>query len=82
MIKRFIIKTNEWYESLPEIKGRLFYLSIIFIPYTLILFLTPFSGVTPSMLSLTWVFLVAMWRTSYFWIKDWENIKKGQKNDI
>lgn len=79
MIKKFIFKTNEWYENLPKIKGGVFYFLLIFIPYTLsfIMIDHPYS----SIYGLSWVFMVAMWRASYIWIKDWENIKNN-KNDI
>ena len=68
MIKKFIYKTNVWYESLNNIKGGIFYLSLIFIPY-LVLFLTlskPYYLIFP----LLWVFIVALWRMSYSMLKE------------
>lgn len=75
MIKKFIIKSNEWYEGLPKVKGELFYLSLIFIPYLLILFLVPLSGIKPTLLAMSWMLLVAIWRVAYSWIIDWDRIK-------
>ena len=82
MIKKIIIKTNEWYEGLPNIKGDLFYLSLCFIPYILILFLISFddvsdpNGIYPTLIGFMWLLSVAMWRVSYKYIKELENIKK------
>jgi len=72
MIKKFIIKTNEWYESLPTTKGGLFYIGLIFIPYIIL-----FLSISPewNFLSLLWPFSVAMWRFSYNAIKEFQ----GQK---
>jgi len=76
MIKKFIYKTNIWYENLNNIKGGIFYLSLIFIPYS-ILFLTlskPYYLIFP----LLWVFIVGLWRMSYSMLKEWENIKNNR----
>lgn len=71
---KFIIKTNEWYESLSNIKAGLFYLSLIFVPYLILLFtLTdPYFAYMP----LVWVFIVALWRASYGWIIELRKIKE------
>ena len=79
MIKKLIIKSNEWYERLPKIKGDLFYLSLVFIPYFLLMFFLPLEGKWPIICGIIWVFLVALWRTIYVWIKDWERI--NNQND-
>lgn len=66
MIK-FILRTNKWYESLPERSGSLFYMALIFIPY-IILMITlnkPYYN-----LSIVWPFLVGIWRFSYKILKD------------
>ncbi len=72
MIKNFIIKTNVWYENLPNIKGDIFYLSLIFIPYIILM-------ITLSdrwhLLSLAWPFSVALWRFSFKVIKDIKGLK-------
>ena len=68
MIK-FIKITTEWYESLTEIKGLLFYMSLIFIPYVILMLTLP----KPYYLfSIFWPFLVAIWRFSYQVIKDFD----------
>lgn len=67
MIK-FIKLTNQWYESLTEIKGFIFYLSLIFIPYCLLMIFLPKPYYYFSML---WPFSVALWRFSYQIIKDY-----------
>lgn len=72
MISRFIIKTNKWYERLPTLKGSLFYIGLIFIPY---LILTFTISDTFYKSPLIWIFLVALWRTSYFWILDYKKLK-------
>lgn len=61
MIK-FIKVTNQWYESLSEIKGSLFYLALVFVPY-IILMLT--LNKPYYYLSIIWPVLVALWRFSY-----------------
>lgn len=61
MIK-FIKKTNQWYESLSELKGSLFYIGLIFIPYA-ILMLT--LNKPYFYFSIFWPALVALWRFSY-----------------
>lgn len=73
MISKFIIKTNEWYESLSSIKGGLFYMGLIFIPYSILIFTLP----SPYYLSLplVWIFIVALWRLVYSYILDYRNIK-------
>lgn len=80
MIK-FIIKTNQWYESLSNIKSGIFYLSLIFVSYLILLFSLrdPYFQFMP----LTWVFLVALWRASYGWIIELRKIKaiKQKENE-
>ena len=66
MIK-FIKRTNEWYESLTEMKGSIFYLSLVFVPYILIMLLAPSPY---NRLALIWCLLVAIWRVSYSFLKN------------
>jgi len=78
MISKFIIKTNEWYEKLPNLKGSIFYISLIFIPYISLFFISAvfwprFFYAVP----ITWVFMVAMWRASYQWIIEFRKNKKS-----
>jgi hypothetical protein len=65
MIK-FIKYTNEWYESLSEVKSSVFYLSLVFIPYIALMILLnkPYNTI-----SIIWPVLVAIWRLSYKIIK-------------
>ncbi len=67
----FIRKTNQWYESLPEVKGSLFYLALIFVPYCLLMFLlmTFFVDKPYYLISILWPVLVSIWRLSYQLIK-------------
>ena len=69
MIK-FIKVTNQWYESLSEIKGSIFYLSLVFIPYVLLMIFLPKPLYLSSVL---WPLFVAIWRFSYILIKDFGN---------
>ena len=41
IMKKLIIKSNQWYESLPDMKGFIFYLSLIFIPYVILMLTLP-----------------------------------------
>ena len=61
MIK-FIKITNKWYESLPNTKGMIFYICLVFIPY-IILMLT--LNKPYFYFSIIWPALVALWRFSY-----------------
>lgn len=66
-MRKFLTITNKWYESLSEIKGAIFYLSLIFIPYCLLMFFLP----PPYYLfSIMWPFLVSIWRWAYILIKE------------
>jgi hypothetical protein len=67
IMKRLIIKSNQWYESLPDMKGSLFYLALIFIPYVILMLTLPKPYYYFSMM---WPLLVAIWRFSYQIIKD------------
>lgn len=62
----FIRKTNQWYESLSNIRGSIFYLSLIFIPYILLMIFLPKPY---YLLSMLWPIFVAIWRLSYQVIK-------------
>lgn len=81
MIK-FIIKTNEWYEKLPGIKGDLFYLSLLIIPYITLLITIPmiyhgkYTQVFSPMIAITWPLLVGLWRLSYSIIIDLKKRKE------
>lgn len=69
----FIVKTNQWYESLSDLKGFIFYLSLVFLPYVaLMLFLNkPYFY-----FSIFWPVLVALWRLSYkIYNEVWEKKK-------
>jgi hypothetical protein len=69
-MKKLIIKSNQWYESLSMRKGFLFYFSLIFVPYVILMLTLP----KPYYLfSIFWPFLVAIWRFSYQIIKDLDN---------
>jgi hypothetical protein len=71
-MKKLIIKSNQWYESLSLRKGLLFYMSLIFIPYTILMLTLP----KPYYLfSIGWPFLVAIWRFSYQVITDLDRYK-------
>jgi hypothetical protein len=74
MIKRFIYKTNEWYIRLPEIKGGIFYISLMLFPYC---FLVIFLNALWAML---WIFLLSLWRLSYDWFKIVDEYKKNKNN--
>jgi hypothetical protein len=66
-MKKLIIKSNQWYEALSMRKGFLFYFSLVFIPYVILMLTLP----KPYYLfSIGWPFLVAIWRFSYQIIKD------------
>ncbi len=73
---RFIIKSNEWYEKLPELKGFIFYLSLIFIPYTILLILV--QGVHGNICAIFWPLIVALWRMSYKLLVDFKKIKESK----
>lgn len=62
----FIRKTNQWYESLSNIRGSIFYLSLVFIPYILLMIFLPKPY---YLLSILWPTFVAIWRLSYQLIK-------------
>ncbi len=82
MISRFIIKTNQWYEKLPGIKGDLFYLAIIIIPYISIFFIVDSFSIIPkfsSLPSMMWVVVVVLWRLSYKLIMEFKSIQKIKK---
>ena len=79
MIKRFIYKTNEWYLKLPEIKGGFIYLGLILIPYS---FLVIFAN---AIWGMSWILMLALWRSSYSWLKVWDEHKiqrKREKNNF
>lgn len=69
-MKNFIIKTNQWYESLPTTTGGIFYLSLTLIPHIILTLMT-----NNHPLSFLWVFSVAIWRISYEFFKDMERGK-------
>lgn len=71
-MKKLIIKSNQWYESLSLRKGLLFYMSLIFIPYTILMLTLP---TTYHLFSIGWPLLVAIWRFSYQIIKDLDRYK-------
>ena len=66
-IKSIIIKSNQWYESLTDMKGFIFYLSLTFIPYVILMLTLPKPY---NLFSIGWPLLVAIWRFSYQIIKD------------
>jgi len=73
-IANLIVKSNQWYENLPDKKGSLFYNSLVFIPYALItfglIFIMPSkSGIFECSMGLCWILLVCLWRLSFDWIK-------------
>lgn len=73
MISKFIIKTNEWYENLSDLKGGLLYLGLVFIPYFLIDLITISlaSSVTlTALLPMLWILLVISWRMSFKLLKN------------
>ena len=72
-MKKLIIKSNQWYEALSMRKGFLFYFSLVFIPYVILMLTLP----TPyHLFSIVWPFLVAIWRFSYQVITDLDRYKK------
>jgi hypothetical protein len=72
-MKKLIIKSNQWYEALPDMKGFIFYFSLVFIPYVILMLTLP----KPYYLfSIGWPFLVAIWRFSYQVITDLDRYKK------
>lgn len=81
MIK-FIIKTNEWYEKLPGIKGDLFYLALVIIPYTVVFWTVPmiwdskYNQVLAPMLAMICPLVVGTWRLSYSIIMDLKKRKE------
>ena len=83
MIK-FIIKTNEWYEKLPGIKGDLFYLALILIPYSIIFWAVPmvyhgkYSQVFAPMIAMIFPMMVGLWRLSYSIIIDLKKRKEAK----
>ena len=58
LIKNFITKTNEWYEKLPDLTGFIFYLSLILIPYSILVSMN-------IVYSFIWLVAVIAWRVSY-----------------
>ena len=81
LVVRFITKTNEWYEALSGLKGEMFYLGLCFIPYFIIgisLSFTTTRSIVITGLSIMWIFLVGLWRLSFFLIKDYREYKNKQ----
>ncbi len=69
-LTRFIIQSNKWYEDLPSIKGGLFYIGLVFIPYAILIF--TIKNTFGSFFALSWILIVIIWRSLYKLI----NIKK------
>lgn len=61
-MNKLIIKSNEWYESLPELKGSLFFLALVLVPYVLLMI---FLNKPYYNFSIVWPVLVGLWRFSY-----------------
>jgi len=60
-MKKFILKTNEWYEGLKFPFGGLFYLFLVFLPFITLHKIFPEKAILP----LIWILLVIFWRASY-----------------
>lgn len=71
-MKKLIIKSNQWYESLSIRKGSLFYMALIFIPYAILMLTLPKPY---YYFSIGWPLLVAIWRFSYKVITDLDRYK-------
>lgn len=66
-MKKFIIKTNEWYESLPKTTGELFYLFLLIAPFITLFCILPIDLLSMSYL---WPLLVIIWRLSFDLLKE------------
>jgi hypothetical protein len=73
-MKKLIIKSNQWYEALSMRKGFLFYFSLVFIPYVILMLTLPKPYYYFSMV---WPLLVGIWRFSYQVITDLDRYKKA-----
>jgi hypothetical protein len=71
-MKKLIIKSNQWYEALSMRKGFLFYFSLVFIPYVILMLTLPKPY---YFFSMVWPLLVGIWRLSYQIIKDLDGCK-------
>ena len=77
-MKNWIIKSNQWYENLPEKKGSIFYLCLVFIPYILlnIILIGFIPTISPLVCTLScgsWIILVTLWRVLYDIIKFYDS---------
>jgi len=75
-MKKFIIRTNKWYDNLPELKRFLFFLIVImgslFVAQYL-MYVEDFIWAFPI-----WALLVCFWRIGYVFIQWYENAKNNE----
>lgn len=67
-MKKLIIKTNRWYDNLPEPKRILFFL--IFIMGTLIIAEYIMYFTVCYFAIAIWAFVIGLWRLTYFFINE------------
>ena len=74
--RKFIVKSNDWYDELPDVKRIFAFLVILFLPLTLITIFLEGNAFTYSYLGT--VTLIAFWRFSrvFYHIKE-----KAEEND-
>lgn len=69
-MKKLIIKSNKWYDNLPEIKRDIIFVCILFV-----IIITDYIS---NIIDLFWlfplsVFLIVFWRIAYILINEFDN---------
>lgn len=65
-MKNWIVKSNRWYDNLPDTKRFLFFLFVVMGSYTVVqLVIVPYCILAFPI----WVLLLMSWRMSYIFLK-------------
>lgn len=78
LYKRIIVKSNNWYDNLPEMERTIFFLVVILAPLLVVLYLSATNEKVIWGLPI-WAFLFCTWRISkviYNWIDDYKKLNK------
>jgi len=79
MIKRWIIKSNEWYDNLKEPKRTLFFFLALFLPLLIIVIVQSILGIWYPMV--IWMVLFCIWRVPYTFISIKDTIESVEDRD-
>lgn len=63
-MKKFINVTNQWYESLSDIKKLIFFMTVVIIPNSFMFLPKPYC-----VISITWALIICIWRISFKLLK-------------